>query len=170
MARRDSQSTVALNAKIEAVHLRAIETDGAFTPVEGQPIAYSAAGVAEKAVAGDVVFVNFVDPARSDVAFSQNDPFNTDHDSISVQSGGLTGIQGPVDLGLPASAWEGGALPTVGQFVVINASGLFEGVAAPSATGGPAVTYYYGQVYRIDQGRAYFIFTSNPMIAQDDVA
>lgn len=167
MARRDSQSTVALNAKIEAVHLRAIETDGTFTPVEGQPIAYSAAGVAVAASAGDVVFVNFVDPARSDVAFSQNDPFNTDLTAVSIQSGGLTGIQGPVDLGLPASAWDGGVLPTVGQYVVIS-NDLFSAQSGLNP-GGTGDVFVYGRVYRIDQGRAYFIFNSNPAIYNDTV-
>lgn len=158
MARRDPQVKVGLNAKIESVQFLAIETDGSVDFIEGAPLALnSTTGLAQTAVAGDVVFINFLDSQRSDIEFLQNDPFNTDLPTVSLQSGGLSGIQGQVDVGLLAEAWDGGVLPAIGDFVTIT-NGLFASAGAAPAAG----TDVYGKVYRYNQDRAYFVFDSVP--------
>lgn len=161
MARKTTQTVVALNAKLESVNLLAIETDGSVVIDEGMPVSLAAAtGLAKLSVDGEVVFVNFVDSARTDVEFLQGDPYDTTAPTASVQSGGLSGIQGQgTDIGLPAASWDGGALPAVGEYVTI-ASNKFAGVAAFSGVG--TTHYSYGRVYRIKEGRAFFLFSSSP--------
>lgn len=159
MARKTTQSVVALNAKIESVNILTIEWDGASAFLEGAPITLD--GTTGKAAvpangADDVCFVNFVDSARTDTQFTQKDPFDPTAPTASIQSGGLAGLQGVEDIGLPAASWSGGALPTVGQIVQV-AGGAF------TAVNPTAADRHYGMIYRIKEGRAFFQFHSVPI-------
>lgn len=162
---RKSQTVVTLDAKLSSVNIKSIPTDGTVTIVEGQPFKIDANGLAATAESASpdapaVVFLNFTDSSRTDVSFLQGDPTDDTAPTIGVRGGGLAGIIGNgVSIGLPASVWHGGTLPTLGQYVKINGtSGLFAGT---SATLDDA---FYGIVYQVANGRAYFMFHSTPFV------
>jgi hypothetical protein len=164
---RKSQTQVTLNAKLSSVNIKSVKTDGSVTIVEGQPFTISTTGYAALATAASpndpaVVFLNFVDSARTDVTFFQGDPTDSTAPELGIEGGGLAGIVGNgCDVGLPAVCWEGGVLPTVNQYVAIdNISGLFE------ATNGTTNLAYYGIVYQIKDSRAFFLFNSTPMVLE----
>jgi hypothetical protein len=160
MARKTTQTRVALNAKLESVNLQAIQTNGSVAFEEGWPVALDAStGMAARPAAGatSVVYVNFVDSTRTDTEFLQRDPFDTTSPQASIQSGGLSGIQGVHDIGLPADAWDSGALPAVGTLVQVAASGQFTSITAVAAA------RHYGVIYRVKENRAFFHFHSTPI-------
>lgn len=166
---RKTQSNVTLNAKLSSVNLQRIALKDTTSFAEGAPVKIDSTtggaalptGCSPAAVAGNaVVFMNWVDSDRSDVAFIQRDPTDANAPTMYIEGGGLTGILGnDVDVGLPTSLWEGGALPTIGYGVYINAAGD-KWQAAAIVAGGT----YYGRVYRHYNGRAHFIFHSVPQV------
>jgi hypothetical protein len=167
---RKTQSSMAVNAKLSSFNLLAIATTGVDSFIEGQPVALdSATGKAAEPTGGDaltadsaVVFLNWVDSSRSDVEFSQGDPYDDTAPTTSIQAGGLSCLVGNgIEVGLPAAAWSGGALPTVGQHIVINdTTKLFKAMAQV------VHVQIYGIVHRIEQGKAYFLFHSVPFVGQ----
>jgi hypothetical protein len=168
MATRKTQSSMAVNAKLSSINLLAVATagDGA-TYIEGQPVALSATTYkADAPTTGTIddgsastVFLNWVDSSRSDVEFNQGDPFDDTAPTTSIQAGGLSCLVGNgCEVGLPASAFEGGTAPTIGQYLRVGASGLFEGVTASAGL------MAYGRVHRVDQSKYYFLFTSQPFV------
>lgn len=167
---RKTQSTVALNAKLTSVNLQAIEYDGSFTVEEGEPICISPS-TGKAAVPGGnnnpatlpttspIVYMNFVDSDRSDIQFTQTDPTDSTAPTRSISGGGLTGILGTgIEIGLPAASWAGGALPSAGNGVFVNAANKFAAEASPTAG-----DYFYGFVTRVTGGYAFFTFTSHPI-------
>lgn len=162
---RKSQTKVGLNTKLSAVDLMTIAYDGQEAFIEGAPVARGADGSAVKpdgTVANQIVYINFVDSQRNDVIDVQGDPFGDLPAAKLSGSGKLTGIVGRgMDIGLPKECWEGGALPAIGDGVLINASGLFEGTAGAPTAG----VAYYGIVERYQENKAYFHFTSRPVAA-----
>lgn len=167
---RKTQSNVTLNAKLSSVNLQRIALKDTSSFVEGAPVkidettggAALPTGCSPAAVAANsVVFVNWVDSDRSDVAFIQQDKTDSTAPTMYVDGGGLTGILGnDVDVGLPASLWNhSGALPTVGYGVYISSAGD-KWQAAAIVAGGT----YYGRIYRHYNGRAHFIFHSVPHV------
>jgi hypothetical protein len=158
---RKSQSTLAINAKVSSINLQAIPTDGSVAFPEGYPVARDTTTYkAVQPTGGDTyqaVYISFVDSTRSDVEFQQGDPGDTSAPTRSIQSGGLSCLMGAgIEVGMPAAAWHGGALPTVGQQVYIDGtSKRFRGQTA-------AATMNHGIVTRIEQGYAYFLFHSVP--------
>jgi len=171
MASRKSQTMVTLNAKLSNVDLQTIPYDGTSAFLEGAPVKFGSTGLAAvptgsaTAVSTETVYINFVDSTRTDVIDVQGDPFQ-DMGLPSIKlgaSGHLTGIRGSgIDIGLPASRWAGGVLPTVGQGVYINDSPDNTLFSAETVT---ATHAYYGIIERISNGRAHFFFTSRPTIA-----
>lgn len=167
MSRLKTQSKLVVNAKLESINTLAVATDGQTTFAEGTPFRLDsttgrAAAASTTQSTAQVVFINWVPSTRSDVEFRQGDYTDTTAPTLSVRGGGLTGIIGSgVEVGLLPEAWEAAALPTVGQFVQIATTGTppkFTAATTPSSG-----EYYYGIVTRIDQGRAFFVFNSNPM-------
>ncbi len=166
---RNASTKVGLNAKIQSVQLKSIElANGSTSFIEGQPIALDANGKAAKAAAptadnAPVVWVNFVDSGRTDVSFTQTDGFDSTAPKVWIQSGGLTGIQGPVEIGLLPEAWHNNALPALGTAVSIDdTTGKFRAIAVAAANG--QGTKAYGVVHQIKDGRAWFIFHSVPFV------
>lgn len=162
---RKTQTVVTLDAKIHSINIKSVPTDGTVDIVEGQPFTIDANGLAALATSASpdtpaVVFLNFTDSSRTDVSFLQGDPSDDSAPTIGVRGGGLAGIIGNgVSIGLPATVWHGGTLPTVGQYVKINGtSGLFAGT---NATLDDA---FYGIVYQVTNGRAFFMFHSTPFV------
>lgn len=167
---RKTQSTVTLNAKLSSVNIKTVKTDGSVVIAEGQPFKISSTGYAATAEAsspdiGGVVFLNFTASNRTDVTFLQGDPSDTTAPTMGIEGGGLAGIVGNgCDVGLPAVCWSGSTLPTAGQLVRIDAgTGLFRGVTAGASTADDA---FYGMVYLVTNGRAFFLFHSTPFVSQ----
>ncbi len=168
---RKTQSNVTVNAKLSSLNLQKIAIDGSVTGgfAEGAPVSmdtsngYAAlpTGCSPAATTGNkVVFINWVDSDRSDVSFIQRDPTDPTAPSMHIDGGGLSAIVGNmIDIGLPPSLWEGGALPTVGHAVYVNSAGTKFQAAALTAGG-----TYYGRVYRVYNGRAHFFFHSVPCV------
>jgi hypothetical protein len=167
---RKTQSNVTLNAKLSSVNLQriALKDDSSFS--EGAPVKIDATtggaaiplGCSPAAEAANaVVFMNWVDSDRSDVAFIQQDKTDSTAPTMYIEGGGLTGILGnDVDVGLPASLWNhSGQLPTINYGVFISAAGTkwqAEAIVAGRT--------YYGRIYRHYNGRAHFIFHSVPHV------
>lgn len=170
MVVRKTQSQVTVNAKLSSVNIQKVALlDGSLSFAEGAPVMINAT-TGGAALATDcsplattdnsVVFINWVDSDRSDVGFIQKDPTDSTAPTMSIEGGGLACIVGNmVDIGLPASSWEDGTLPTIGYGVFVTADGdKFD--AESIQTGG----CYYGRVWRHYNGRAHFIFHSVPMV------
>ena len=155
---RKSSTKVGLNAKISSINLQSIPFDGSAVIPEGAAISFDSNGVAQLAGPADPCYINFVDSARADVLSEQGDPFQDTLAARNTEGGTLTGIRGDgVDIGLPASCWNGGELPDVGEYVSKN-NGVF---AAGSMIAG---VRYHGIVERIAHGKAYFSFRTVPAI------
>lgn len=169
---RKTQSLVTVNAKQSSFNIQKVALlDASLSFAEGAPVKINSTtggaalptGCSPAAVAGNaVVLLNWVDSDRSDVAFIQRDPTDDTAPStgIAIEGGGLACIIGNgIDIGLPASAWEGGGLPTIGHGVYVNTAGTKFHAAAVVAGG-----TYYGRVWRLYNGRAHFIFHSVPQV------
>lgn len=172
MVSRKSQTVVALNAKLSNVDLQTIPYNGATYFAEGMPVKFGAGGMAVAPDGGSTsyepIYINFVDSNRTDVIDVQGDPFNKDLPALKLGgSGHLTGIRGSgIDIGLPASSWHSGALPTVGQGVFVNStSKKFDAKDVALAAVGTSQDLFYGIVERIANQRAYFCFTTRPIMA-----
>jgi hypothetical protein len=167
---RKSQTLVSVNSKLSAVNIMTVPIDGSATFAAGQPIKLdTSTGKAAACAAGDspavanppAVFINWFASTRSDVAFIQGDGFDDTAPDVHIDGGGLAAIVGNVvDVGLPASLWAAGSLPTVGSVVRISAATPTKFGVDATPTAGSA---YYGKVYRHYNGRAYFLFSSMPI-------
>lgn len=169
---RKSQTLVSVNSKLSAVNIMTVPIDGSATFAAGQPIkldtstgkaaacAGGASGDSPASANPPVVFINWFASSRSDVSFIQGDGFDDTAPDVHIDGGGLAAIVGNlVDVGLPASLWAAGQLPTVGSVVRISGTTPTKfGVDATPTTGAA----YYGKVYRHYNGRAYFLFSSMP--------
>jgi len=159
---RKTQSTVAVNAKMSSINLMTIPWDGSTAFTDGDAVARDTTTYkAIEPTGGDTfqaVYINWVDSGRSDVDHSQTDPTDSTAPTRSIAGGGLSCIvgSGGFEVGMPASAWHGGALPTVGQMVQVDGtSKKFKGLTA-------AATMNHGVVTRVEEGYAFFLFRSVP--------
>ena len=102
-----------VNEKIETLNLLALPlfTDRSVVP-EGRFVTTSTAGVTSYAgPTSEFAYLTYSPGARSDVMTYQTDPLSQYTASITLETGGLTGIIGRSTLvGLPRSRW-GNALP-----------------------------------------------------------
>lgn len=172
MVSRKSQTVVALNAKLSNVDLQTIPYDGTTYFAEGMPVKFGSGGVAVAPTGGSTsfepIYINFVDSNRTDVIDVQGDAFNKELPALKLGgSGHLTGIRGSgIDVGLPAASWHSGALPAIGQGVFVNGtSKKFDAKTVASAAVGTAQDLFYGIVERVTNQRAYFCFTTRPVMA-----
>lgn len=155
---RKSSTKVGLNAKISSINLQSIPFDGTAVIPEGAAIRRNSDGVAELATNSlGVIYVNFVDSTRADVLSEQGDPFQDSLAARNTEGGMLTGIRGDgVDIGLPASCWDGDALPAVGDLVNVS-GGKFTATDPSTPIAGAR---YIGIVERVVNGKAHFCFFS----------
>lgn len=183
--RTSSSTTVRLNAKIESVNFMRLPY--LATAFEGCILALDQSG---KCVLGSqamddvaqVAYLNFtptgLTPGRSDVVTVQKDPFRDDGSSITIETGGLTGIMGTgFEVGLPATStyWQT-TIPTAansmdkGKFVCLAGTDAasngklaietIDDAWTSPAAGGVAFRLSVGRVTRIENGIVYFTFNS----------
>lgn len=160
MARKNSQTRVGLNAKIESFNTLPVKYDGTVVIEDGFPFMVNSSDVAAVPADGgdDVVFVNFVDSRRDDVTRRQGDPFDTTAPTATIGGGGLAGLQGPIDIGLPKECFVNDTLPAVGTLLQVdNTTGRWKGTAAAAGV------RHYGVLYRRDAGRIWVLFNNNPI-------
>lgn len=161
-----TQSKVRLNTKITNVDLVAIQHDGVTAVAEGTPIKRGAGGVMAVPTgtntSTEIVYINFVDTSRSDATGIMRNAFRPELPTFDTGGGGLAGILGQnTPVGLPASCWAGGALPSVNEGVFVDDStGLFTSEAITTDK------LYYGIVEYIEDNVAYFLFSSRPAPAK----
>lgn len=165
--RTSSSTTVRLNAKIESVNFMRLPY--LSTAFEGCMLTLNSSG--QTALAGttsSVAYLNFTPAGRSDAATAQKDPFRDDGSNITIETGGLTGICGTgFEVGVPNTDtfWTTvvSASTDIGKQVALAASGKIEAYTLDTATSaGGAITYRYsvGTITRVENGIAYFLFTS----------
>jgi hypothetical protein len=166
---RKSQTLVSVNSKLSAVNIMTVPIDGSASFAAGQPIKLDTTTGKAAAIASSdsplqtnppAVFINWFASSRSDVSFVQGDAFDDTAPDVHVDGGGLACVVGNiVDVGLPASLWAAGSLPTVGSVVKVVGATPTKFAVDTNPTAGAA---YYGKVYRHYNGRAYFLFSSMP--------
>jgi len=181
--RTSSSTTVRLNAKIESVNFMRLPY--LATAFEGCILALDQSG---KCVLGSqamddvaqVAYLNFtptgLTPGRSDVVTVQKDPFRDDGSSITIETGGLTGIMGTgFEVGLPATSTHWTSIPTAATSMDKNKFVCLAGTDAASngklaietideawtsPTAAVAFRLSVGRVTRIENGIVYFTFNS----------
>ena len=136
---------------------------------DGKFITFDSSGRARAGAATDkVVFLNWVHGSRSDVSTTQTDPMSDYTASITLNTGGLTGIIGHgTMIGLPQSAITNGTSTVVGAMITCGSGGAV--VAATTATmtvdatgsSDTAVnTHVLGHVVKIEGNIVWFLFNS----------
>lgn len=177
MASRKSTSAVDINSKIgnlESLSLPSGEL-GTTRLAEGSPMQLSNDGTSFVALGGDtgqLAFVNFVDDNRADAQMLQGDPFQDSLAARDTQGGRLTGIRGNgVVVGIPVWLFDG--TPEVGKMVKADAGTVTRNGVDYAAwtcnssnfSVGTGINFIYGQIERIANGKAYFMFFSLPSIS-----
>lgn len=169
--RATTSSVVRLNAKIESVNVFRLAPPADGTLIEeGRFIAFDATAKAGRlgAATDAVLFLNWVDSDRSDVADIQTAPMadlDQANAKIRIETGGLAGIIGGGDMvGLPTSLVTGGTSAVPGDWIKCGANGVVTREAAPATLGGAGAAAptdrVFGTVVRLEAGIVWFLFNS----------
>lgn len=189
MAVRATTSTVVrVNAKIESYNLlRAPSFPDGTVIAEGEVFYLDSVGNPKKLSTTDggspsgiglPAYINYVDSSRSDVQDAQKFPMgDLDSASISLDSGGLSGIVGNgLLVGLPKSLFASAQTFTQGWAVVPSATAGKFGTVDPTpitALSGNAqtvaYTWRYGTIVRTEGDIVWMLFQSTPVLMIDTI-